>query len=129
MEYVGLDTVQKVAIRQALVSLRARGTPFAWGAVTEEANRLSHPKRRIMPEQEEAAVAYAYEIGTPESQQPDSVMPQASWEAPVTYTVIDEGMVIQQGGNRLLVIPPDTFPDVIARLAMVLRAREENRDE
>lgn len=123
-----LLNVQKAAIRQALVQLRAAYGTFAWGDVIERANFNLAEDNQIGPEQEEAALAYAREQGTPESQQPDSVMPQASWEAPVTYTVIDEGMVIQRGGARLLVIDPATFPDLIARLAMVLRAREENRD-
>lgn len=117
-----LMDVQKAAIRQVLVALRNGPVGFTWAEVIKRANQML-PEDREMddPEIVSEALKYAREVGTPESQQPDSVVPVAAWEAPVTYTVIGEGLVVQRGGRVLLTVPPEKFPDLIARLAMVMR--------
>lgn len=46
----------------------------------------------------------------------------ADWNCPATYAVTDAGMVVQRGPEVLLTIPVAGFPDMILRLATVLRA-------
>ena len=46
----------------------------------------------------------------------------ANWNCPATYAVTDAGMVVQRGHEVLLTIPVAGFPDMILRLATVLRA-------
>lgn len=43
------------------------------------------------------------------------------WNAPATYTVTGDGLTVQRGGEVVLTIPPDRFPDLMVRLATVLR--------
>lgn len=45
----------------------------------------------------------------------------ADWNCPATYAVTDAGMVVQRGHEVLLTIPRDRFPDLILRMAAVLR--------
>ena len=44
------------------------------------------------------------------------------WNAPATYTVTGDGLTVQRGGEVVLTIPPDRFPDLMVRLATVLRS-------
>lgn len=44
------------------------------------------------------------------------------WQTPATYTVTGDGLTVQRGGEVVLVIPPDCFPDLMVRLATVLRS-------
>ena len=46
----------------------------------------------------------------------------ANWPgAPASWTVTDAGMVVQREGRQVVTIKPETFPDLIMRLATVLR--------
>ena len=46
----------------------------------------------------------------------------ANWPgAPASWTVTDEGMVVQRDHEVLLTIPVAGFPDLILRMAAVLR--------
>ena len=45
----------------------------------------------------------------------------ANWNCPATYAVTDAGMVVQRDHEVLLTIPVDMFPDLILRMAAVLR--------
>lgn len=47
----------------------------------------------------------------------------ANWDSPPSYTVTDDGMIVNHQGEAVLTVPPDAFPDLIARMATVLRGR------
>ena len=48
----------------------------------------------------------------------------ANWPgAPASWTVTDEGMTVHHEGRRVVTIKPETFPDLIMRIAAVLRPR------
>lgn len=47
----------------------------------------------------------------------------ANWDSPPTYTVTDDGLTVNKEGEAVLTIQLDTFPDLIARMATVLRGR------
>ena len=47
----------------------------------------------------------------------------ANWDSPPSYAVTDEGMIVNKDGKAVLTVSPDTFPDLIVRMATVLRGR------